>query len=99
MTPAEAWRLFDVLCDDPSSHTFAAIAELDRPVTREELVLMDLYDLLYQSWPRKRRFSPHWARPKVKKRVDREKQRRIRATLRALGHGDLIDDIERKEAK
>jgi hypothetical protein len=45
MSWGEALRLFRVLERDPSTAVGAAVAEFDRPTSREALVLMDLYDL------------------------------------------------------
>ena len=45
MSWGEAYRLTTVLLSDPSSHVAAAVAGWDHPVSREWLVLADVYDL------------------------------------------------------
>lgn len=45
MSWGEAYRLTQELSRDPSAHVAAALAGMTHPVTREGIVLMDLYDL------------------------------------------------------
>ena len=45
----EAVRLTRQLATDPSSHVGAALAGWEHPVSREALVLMDLFDLQHRS--------------------------------------------------
>lgn len=49
MTCGEAWRLLGLLAADPSSHVAAALSGWDHPVSREQIVLMDLFDLQHAS--------------------------------------------------
>lgn len=49
MTWGEAYRLTQILAADPSSQVGAALANLTHAVTREALVLMDLFDLTHQA--------------------------------------------------
>lgn len=44
MSWGEAWRLMVVLADDPSSHVAASMAGWARPVSREWMILADLFD-------------------------------------------------------
>lgn len=48
MTWGEAWRVYTVLRADPSSAIAAAEEGWPYPVSRESVVLMDLYDLTHQ---------------------------------------------------
>jgi len=49
----EAWRLTQVLADDPSSHVAAAVAGWTHPATREWLALADLVDVYVGAHARK----------------------------------------------
>lgn len=59
MSPGEAHRLTLELLDDPSSRVAVAAAGWSYPITREGLLLADLWDLLWQSHQRRGRFQPH----------------------------------------
>lgn len=45
MTYGEAWRLVHILAGDPSSQIATALGAWSHPVTREDIVLRDLFDL------------------------------------------------------
>lgn len=49
----EAIRLVQVLRADPSSALAASVEKWPHPVTRESVVLMDLYDLVHQAVAKK----------------------------------------------
>lgn len=62
----EAIRLAEQLITDPSSHVAAAVSDLEHPVSREVVVLMDLFDLQHRS-KTTRRPQPYprpWAKRK-----------------------------------
>lgn len=48
MSWAEAWRLFMILRDDPSSQVGTALAGYDYPFTRESAILADTFDLVLE---------------------------------------------------
>jgi hypothetical protein len=52
------WHLVQMLRLDPTSRMYASIAGWNHPVTREAMVLMDLYDLQHAS-KSKRRPKPY----------------------------------------
>lgn len=54
MSWGEALRLCEVLASDPSSHVAAAIGRWDHPVSREQAVLMDLFDLQHAAKSKKK---------------------------------------------
>lgn len=92
----EAVRLFRVLERDPSTAVGAAMAQFDRPTSREALVLMDLYDLQVMfRWADGGKKGPKpkpYPRPWPERRTKRAKpdasltQEEIVAALRAAGH-------------
>ena len=93
MSWGEAYRLTTVLLSDPSSHVAAAVAGWDHPVSREWLVLADVYDLTARiaagkKWTKKNAYP----RPIGKRTVRRTKagaeitQEDIITALRAAGH-------------
>lgn len=79
-----------VLTTDPSSHLAAAIAGWVHPVSREWLVLADLYDLTRKAAATRRtkdqRYPRPWEAPR-RTRMGRatRPQREIRAALAARG--------------
>lgn len=89
MSWGEAYRLTQILVQDPSSHVAASLAGLEYPITRVDLVLRDLYDLTHAIAAGKKRPKPY-PRPEVKKkRVQPDKsvtQDQIVAALRMAGH-------------
>ena len=56
---AELWFLIHALLSNPDSRFHAAMAGWTHPLPFEGMALLDMYDLLYQSWPRKGRFKPY----------------------------------------
>lgn len=92
----EAGRLAAMLCLDPSSALFAALAGWSYPISRETLALYDLFDLEHQanSDPKKGRPKPHHGRPfetdnrDVKRIGNTEGRSReeVVAFLQGLGH-------------
>lgn len=90
----EAYRLTQQLATDPASRVGAAINGWEFPVSREVLVLMDLFDLTHQiAW---RQGGSKGARPKPYPRPMRGKrktrprptisQSAVMEALRAAGH-------------
>lgn len=62
----EAWRLTFILAHDPSSQVAAAVAGWKHPVTRDDMVLRDLFDLTHRA-NSKRKPKPYprpWDREK-----------------------------------
>lgn len=62
MSLGEAWRLTLQLGQDPSSAVAAALARWDHPLSREALLLADLFDLEHTVNARTRP-KPHPMRP------------------------------------
>jgi hypothetical protein len=96
MTWGEAIRLTRFLTNDTASAVGAAVAELDRPTSREALILMDLYDVyVHIAWlkaggkgQRPKPYPRPW-RPITTRRTApdaRLTQDEIIAALRAAGH-------------
>jgi len=85
----EAWRLVQVLVQDPTSRIAAAVAGWEAPRSPEWMVLADMYDLRHQLAAQKKSITPY-PRPWDKKRSTWGKatrsQRDIRAALAARGH-------------
>ena len=94
VTITEASRLVTLLASDPSSQVGAALMGLDYPVSREQIVLMDLYDLTAQvnSDPKKPKPKPY---PRPLKSTDTRvakpdvPQEVVLAALREAGHTNL----------
>jgi len=90
MTWGEALRLVRILTLDPSSQAAAAVAEWDHPISREAVILADLYDLQHQS-KSKKKVTPY-PRPFGSRRRKKVKpspslsQDQIIAALRSAGH-------------
>lgn len=92
MTLAEAARHAVTLRADPSSAIAAAIEGWDHPISREALVLMDLFDLEH-SVNSKKTPKPHHGRPwaskgEVKRRGNAagRTHEQVRQILNAHGH-------------
>jgi hypothetical protein len=51
---AETWRLMLVLASDPSSQVAPALAGWKHPLSRESIVLLDLFDLQHTSKAKRR---------------------------------------------
>lgn len=84
--PREFVPLVRALLSNPSSSFHAAVAGWMRPLSYEGVAALDLYDLLYQSFPRRGRFKPY-PRPwpdKSTKRLGGSNQRRSIAEVRKL---------------
>lgn len=96
MSYGEAWRLLAILQSDPSSYVAAALAGWEYPVSREDLVTRDLYDLTHQlAWQqaggkgkKPEAYPRPW--PKVTKTTTKPSadltQDEIIAALRMAGH-------------
>lgn len=82
MPYGEAWRLYLILAADPSSQIAAATHNWSHPVSREALVLADLFDLQHAS-KAKRRPSPY-PRPWVASERKRRGRGMPREELEAL---------------
>lgn len=89
MTVTEAGRLATALTNDPSSHTYAALAGWAYPVTREWLLLADWFDFDVKPKVTRSSFRPH-ARPWSDTQVTRHGTSRsaadVAAALAAHGH-------------
>jgi len=86
----EACRMVDILCADPSSCVGAAVAGWDHPMSREGLVLMDLFDLQHFSKVEKAPdpYKRPWPDPNVKHRGRTNLPREaVIAILARFGHG------------
>lgn len=61
------------LATDPSSHLCAAVNEWTHPLSREAIVLADLFDLtgIAHTNPKKRRPKPHPIRPWAARKKER----------------------------
>lgn len=88
----EAARLAEILREDPSSAISAVLRGWEHPVSREALVLMDVFDLNHMVAAGGKKVKPHAGRPgqqgrKVEKRgkttLSREE---ALALLRSAGH-------------
>lgn len=89
MTWGEAWRHTRTLAGDPSSYVAAAVAGWEHPLTREALVLMDLFDLQHLAANPKRKPKPY-PRPWPDRTTSRPRPtvspERAIAALRGAGH-------------
>lgn len=95
VTFTEASRLVTLLASDPSSRVGAALMGLDYPVSREQIVLMDLYDLTVRanSDPKKGRPKPYprpWRSAETKVSKPGVSQEDVLAALRYAGHTNLL---------
>lgn len=96
MSWGEAVRLTRTLLKDPSSHVMAAVYAWDAPVSREWLILADVFDVLQiANWQRSggKRSSPPkpykrpYADPNRKRRGRTNKSRaEVISILNAHGH-------------
>lgn len=86
----EAFRLTGLLLGDTSSHVGATVAGWERPATREELALMELWDLQYLKTGAKKRIRYPRPWPSKTKRTAKPDvsltQDEIIAALRMAGH-------------
>lgn len=71
MSLQEAARLAKTLLADPSSATAASLQGWSHPISREALVLMDLFDLDHQVAAGKK-VKPHTGRPEKSANVERK---------------------------
>lgn len=78
----EALRLFDILKNDPSSQIASSIAGWQHPVSREALVLFDLFDVQHMSKAKKR--PAPYPRPWLASERKRIGRGMAREQLRAL---------------
>ena len=88
MAWGEAVSLTRVLCQDPSSWVASALAGWDHPVSRDSLVLMDLFDLTH-TVNSKRRPTPYprpWRSTDKKVAKPTLSQEDVLAALRYAGH-------------
>jgi hypothetical protein len=88
---ARAWRLAEQLARDTTSHVYAAVHGWSYPVSREALVLADLYDAFVSVNTRKGQRAKQYPRPwdhrnRTKFGGTHHSQHTVRAALRARGH-------------
>ena len=94
MSLSEAARLAQTLLADPSSATAAALQGWSHPISREALVLMDIFDLDHQVAAGKK-VKPHTGRPEKavttvrKGDVGGRTSEEVQAVLRAARDGLL----------
>lgn len=91
-------RMVKILRADPSSALAAAIEGWDHPISREALILMDIFDLDH-AINSKKTPKPHSGRPW--KQDDERRERRgnaagrtreqVVAILRRFGHGEKVE--------
>lgn len=90
MSWGEAYRLTAELSGDPTTHLAASIGGWDYPVSREALVIMDLFDLQYASKTDKRHRPKPYPRPWPDRTKRHAKptvsQETVLAALRMAGH-------------
>lgn len=89
MNWAEAWHLVQQLASDPSSSLAAALAGWEHPMSREAIVLADLYDLTHKVAAGKKKIKPYprpWDKRRHRFGRATRPQADIRAALRARGH-------------
>ena len=85
MTITEAARQAQQLIKDPSTATAASMIGWEHPISRAEIVLADIFDLVHNALA-EGRVDPHWIRP-AKPRAPREvDQAAVDAALRLTGH-------------
>lgn len=81
--PAEAVLLVRALMRDPRSRLHAATARWDHPISREWLILADIWDLEFQKAARKGAFRPY-PRPFGKQKLGGRRRRTATEALRIL---------------
>ena len=92
---AEGVQLVEVLTADPSSALAAALQGWDHPISREALLLADLYDLNHTVAAGGKKVTPHPARPKTDAKPERygnaagRTPDEVKAILRAARDGEL----------
>ena len=88
MSWGEAWRLVEILSMDPSSYVAAAVHEWKSPVSREWLVLADLWDAqAVQSYQKPKPYPRPFGDPAATRRGRTRKTRaEVIAILNAHGH-------------
>lgn len=85
MSITEAARQVAWLAKDPSTALAASVAGWEHPISREAVVLADIFDLVHDALI-EQRVEPHWIRPsapKVAQEIDHEA---VAARLRQMGH-------------
>lgn len=87
MSWGEALRLTGILLSDPSSQVAAQYSGWDHPLSRELILLLDLFDL-GGYWAAGKKHEPHPMRPVVKKKRKAPvlSQAQILKVLRDAGH-------------
>jgi len=84
MTITEAGRLAMQLVSDPATATCAALARWSHPMSREGLLLVDLFDRVSEALIEKP--TPHWLRPTTPRPVQEIDHDAVNAALRLTGH-------------
>lgn len=86
LTLPELWHLVSALTDDPSSRLYVSIAENKHRVSREWIVLADIYDVLVAA-NSKRRAKPYprpWPDATQKRLGGKKTTRRTAGEVRAI---------------
>lgn len=89
MSWGEAYRLASQISLDTTSHVAASMGGWDHPISREALVLMDLFDLQHASKAGKRRPKPYprpWPDRGKRQAKPTISQARVLEALREAGH-------------
>jgi hypothetical protein len=90
---AEAWRLMQIVVQDPSSMTAAAVGGWGYPAARTDQVLWDLYDLTHKIAAGKRTIKSYprpWDKRTTRFGGTTLPQDKVREILRQRGHGQLL---------
>lgn len=85
MSITEAARLAGQLAADPDSATAASVIGWDHSLSREGIVLVDLFDLI-RAYLSEGRVDPHWMRPTAPRVVREINHDAVAAALRLTGH-------------
>jgi len=85
MTITEAARLAMQLVGDPASATSAAVIGWNHPISREGIVLADIYNLIHRALI-DGQIEPHWITPTTPRPVREIDHDAVDAALRLTGH-------------
>jgi hypothetical protein len=85
MTITEAARQAGWLAKDPSTALCASLVGWEHPISREGLVLADLFDMVHNALT-EGRVEPHWIRPTATRAPVEIDHAAVEAALRLTGH-------------